>query len=85
MLLVRFSHKHKLCFGVPQSSVAGPVLFTLYSQNLSQVISQSTWGHHRFSGGGGGGTKREGGKRERERDRDRQTDRQIETHRETER
>ena len=43
-----FSQK-KLHYGVPQSSVLGPVLFTLYIEPLSKVISRSRCDHHRFA------------------------------------
>ena len=39
----------KLHYVVPQVSVLGPILFPLYIQPLSEVISRSMCGHHKFT------------------------------------
>ena len=43
------SSQKKLHYWVPQSSVLGPILVTLYIQPLSKVISPSRCGHHKFA------------------------------------
>ena len=43
------SNPRPLLYGVPQDSVLGPVLFTLYSQPLSVVISKYDCSFHKHA------------------------------------
>ena len=45
----RVSSRKKLHYGVPQSSISGPILFTLYTKPLFDFISQSRYIHYKFA------------------------------------
>ena len=45
----RVSSQKKPQYGVPRGSVFGPILFTLYTKPLSDIISRRKCNHHKFA------------------------------------
>ena len=48
-MIVRLRSKHKLACGVPQGSVLGPILYSMYTAPIEDAIKRHGMGYHFYA------------------------------------